>query len=93
VVSDAGATFYLVTDHGAERKRLVAVDLDQPGREHRREIIGEAPETLENACFFGGHFVCHYLKDAHSVLRVHAIDGSHVRDIPLPANACSSAPA
>jgi prolyl oligopeptidase len=84
VVSSAGSTFYLVTDYGAERKRLVAVDLDQPGRENWREIIGEAPDTLENACFFGGYFVCHYLKDAHSVLRVHAIDGSHVRDIPLP---------
>ena len=87
VVSNTGTTFYLVTDYGAERKRLVAVDLDQPGREYWREIIGEAPETLENACFFGGHFVCHYLKDAHSVLRVHAIDGRHVRDIPLPGNA------
>lgn len=87
VVSNAGATFYLVTDYGAERKRLVAVDLDQPGREHWREIISEAPETLENACFFGGYFVCHYLKDAQSVLRVHAIDGRHVHDIPLPANA------
>jgi prolyl oligopeptidase len=87
VVSNAGATFYLVTDYGAERRRLVAVDLDQPGRESWREIIGEAPETLENACFFGGHFVCHYLKDAQSMLRVHAIDGSHVHDIPLPANA------
>jgi prolyl oligopeptidase len=84
VVSNAGATFYLVTDCGAERRRLVAVDLDQPGREYWREIIGEAPETLENACFFGGHFVCHYLKDAQSVLRVHAIDGSHVHDTPLP---------
>ena len=86
VVSNVGATFYLVTDYGAERKRLVAVDLDEPGRENWREIIAEAPETLENACFFGGHFVCHYLKDAQSVLRVHAIDGSHVRDIPLPGN-------
>ena len=84
VVSNAGSTFYLVTDHGAERRRLVAVDLDQPGRENWREIIAEAPETLQTAHFFGGYFVCHYLKDAQSVLRVHAIDGSHVRDIPLP---------
>ena len=42
VVSNAGETFYLVTDYGAERKRLVAVDLDQPDREYWREIIGEA---------------------------------------------------
>jgi prolyl oligopeptidase len=84
VVTNAGSTFYLVTDYGAERKRLVAVDLNQPGRENWREVIGETPDTLQNAYFLGGYFVCHYLRDAHSVLRVHAIDGGHVRDIPLP---------
>jgi prolyl oligopeptidase len=84
VVSNAGAIFYLVTDYGAERKRLVAVDLGKPGRENWREVIGETPDTLQTAWLLGGHFVCHYLRDAHSVLRVHAADGSHVRDIPLP---------
>jgi len=89
-VTNVGTTFYLVTDYGAERKRLVAVDLNQPGRDNWREVIGEGPDTLENVSFFGGHFVCHYLKDAHSVLRVHALDGSHVRDIPLPGIASLS---
>ena len=44
----------------------------------------ESGETLAEAYFFGGSFVCHYLRDAHSVLRVHELDGAHVRDIPLP---------
>jgi prolyl oligopeptidase len=83
-VTTAGTTFYLVTDYGAERKRLVAVDLDRPSRDDWREVIGETEETLQGVYFFGGHFVCHYLRDARSVLRVHAMDGSHVRDIPLP---------
>ncbi len=84
MVTSQGSTFYLVTDYRAARKRLVAVDLDRPGRENWREIIAEAPDTLLQARFLGGYFVCHYLKDAHSVLRVHALDGSYVRDIPLP---------
>jgi prolyl oligopeptidase len=83
VVTSEAATFYLVTDHGAERKRLVAVDLDQPGRESWREVIGETADTLQGAYFFGGHFVCHYLRDARSLLRVHDRDGRLVRDIPL----------
>ena len=83
-VTSEGPTFYLVTDYGAERKRLVAVDLDRPGREDWREVIGETADRLESARLFGGYFVCHYLRDAHSVLRVHGRDGSHVRDIPLP---------
>jgi prolyl oligopeptidase len=84
VVTTVGSTFYLVTDHGAERKRLVAVDLGQPGRENWHEVIGEAADTLLGAQYLGGHFVCHYLHDAHSVLRVYGAEGSFVRDIPLP---------
>jgi prolyl oligopeptidase len=84
VVTSSGTTFYLLTDYGAERKRLVAMDLDHPSRENWREIIGEAGETLEGAYFFGGHFICHYLRDAHSDLRVHALDGTFLRAIPLP---------
>jgi len=87
VVTNEGTTFYLMTDYHAERKRLMAVDLDQPGRENWREVIGETADTLESAWFFGGYFVCHYLRDAHSLLRVHARDGGHARDIPFPAYA------
>jgi prolyl oligopeptidase len=84
VVTSQGTTFYLLTDYGAERKRLVAADLGRPGRENWRQVIGETADTLEGVRFFGGHFVCHYLRDACSVVRVHDRTGSHVRDIPLP---------
>jgi prolyl oligopeptidase len=89
-VTNAGTTFYLVTDHDAERNRIVAVDLDRPDREHWREVVPEAAETLLEAHFYGGSFVCHYLRDAHSVLRVHALDGALVGDIPLPGIASLS---
>ena len=87
VVTNVGTTFYLLTDDQAERQRLVAVDLAAPGRPNWREVIPESGETLLEAHFFGGSFVCHYLRDAHSVLRVHALDGAHVRDIPVPGMA------
>ncbi len=84
-VSTDDSTFYLVTDYQAERKRLVSVALDQPGRQHWVEIVGERTDTLLAAFFFGGRFVCHYLRNAHSVLRVHEADGKFVAEIPLPA--------
>ncbi|HET9897429.1 MAG TPA: prolyl oligopeptidase family serine peptidase [Streptosporangiaceae bacterium] len=95
VVSTEGTTFFLVTDFQAERKRLVSVSLESPAREHWTEIIGQTDDTLLAAYFFGGRFVCHYLRNAHSVLRVHAVDGSLVREIPLPgyssiADACKT---
>ena len=84
VVTAIGTTLYLVTDHQSERNRLVAVDLERPDRRHWREIVGPAADTLIAAHFFGGYLVCHYLRDAHSVLTVHELDGAFVRDIELP---------
>jgi prolyl oligopeptidase len=84
LVSTKESTFYLVTDYQAERKRLVAVTLDEPGRQHWTEIVGQGPDTLLAAYFFGGRFVCHYLRKAHSILAVYEADGSFVREIPLP---------
>jgi prolyl oligopeptidase len=83
VVTTRGSVAYLVTDYQAERKRLVAVDLDRPERAHWTEIVGERADTLLGAYFFGGRFVCHYLRDACSVLRVHEADGREAGEIPI----------
>jgi prolyl oligopeptidase len=85
VITSEGTTFYLLTDDGADRRRIVAVDLERPERQHWREVLPEADETLLEAHFFGGRLVCHYLRDACSLLRVAELDGAFVRDIPLPA--------
>jgi prolyl oligopeptidase len=49
-----------------------------------REIVSPCADTLLEAHFFGGRLVCHYLRDACSRLRVFDLDGSFVREIPLP---------
>ena len=91
VVTSVGTTFCRVTDHDAERRRLVAADVESAGRGNWREVIGESDGTLESACHYGGRLVRHYLRDARSVLRVHALDGSYLRDIPLPGLASLAA--
>jgi prolyl oligopeptidase len=85
VVGSQDTTFYLVTDFLAERKRLVAVELDRPDRQHWTEIVGQTPDTLLAGYQFGGKFVCHYLRDAYSVLRVHDLDGGNGQQLDLPA--------
>jgi prolyl oligopeptidase len=84
VVGTEGTTFYLVTDHLAERKRLVAAELDRPDRENWVEVIGQRQDTLLAAYKFGGKFVCHYLRDAHSVLLARDADGGNGREIAVP---------
>jgi prolyl oligopeptidase len=92
LVSSKDTTFYLVTDHQAERKRLVAVDLAQPDREHWTQIIAEAPDTLLAGYKFGDKFVCHYLRSACSVLKVYGTDGGDPLEVALPGH-CSVADA
>jgi prolyl oligopeptidase len=85
VVTTVGTTFFLVTDDGAERRRLVAVDLDDPGRGNWREVVGQKDAVLLGACHCGGRLVCHYLSDACSRLSVFDFEGNAVRDLAVPA--------
>ena len=84
VAAGLGGTFYLLTDAGADRRRIVAVDAARPAEQHWREVVPQAAQTLLQAHLFGGRLVCHYLRDACSLLRVFELDGSFVRDIPMP---------
>ncbi len=90
-VANVGSTFYLLTDYRAERHRIVAVDLENPGREQWQEVIPESTALLRAARHCSDLLVCHYLKDACSRLAVFGFDGSHVRDAPVPG--VSSLPA
>ncbi len=84
VVNTVGTTFFLVTDDRAERGRLVAADLDHPEREAWQEVVGEREALLLGARNCGGRLVCHHLQDACSRLSVFELDGTLVRELPLP---------
>jgi prolyl oligopeptidase len=84
VVANVGSTFVVLTDDSATRGRIVSIELGNPDRPYWKEVVPEQPETLLEAHFCGGKLLCHYLRHAHSVLRVHELDGTYVRDIPLP---------
>jgi prolyl oligopeptidase len=93
VVGSSGPVFYVLTDDIADRRRIVAIDArDAPGAgvsrgaalPGAREVIPESADTLLEAHMFGGRLVCHYLRDACSLLRVFELDGTCVRDIPVP---------
>ncbi len=85
VVATRDDTFYVLTDDAADRSRIVAVPAGDPARPNWRDVIPESPDTLLEAHLFGGRLVCHYLRDACSVLRVFQLDGSPAGQIPVPA--------
>ena len=85
VITNVGSRFFLLTDDRAERGRVVAVDLDHPEREAWQEVVGEREALLLGARNCGGRLVCHHLQDACSRLSVFELDGSPVRELPLPS--------
>ena len=79
-----GPVFWLRTNDGAPKNRVIAIDTINPSREHWREIIPEAAETLESVSVIGEKFIADYLKDASTRLKVFGLDGAFERDVELP---------
>jgi prolyl oligopeptidase len=84
IVAAQDGVFYLLTDDGADRGRIIAVPADRPARANWHEVVPESADTLLEAHLFGGRLVCHYLRDACSVLRVFGLDGSPAGEIAVP---------
>ncbi|HYH63711.1 MAG TPA: prolyl oligopeptidase family serine peptidase [Urbifossiella sp.] len=79
-----GPVFYFQTDHNAPKYQVVAIDTRSPDPKGWKTIIPEAAEVLEGVDLVGNLFVCSYLKDARTVVKVNSMTGAHVRDVDLP---------
>jgi prolyl oligopeptidase len=78
--------FYVHTNEGAPRYRVLKVDPKRPERAAWKEILPERPDaTLENVSLVGGKLSLLYLKDVISQIELRTLDGKLDRVIPLPA--------
>ncbi len=84
LIGNEGKTFWIQTDLKAPRGRVIAIDITQPGREYWQEIIPETPDTLQSVSLINHQFVANYLQDAHTVIKIMALDGSNTQEIALP---------
>jgi prolyl oligopeptidase len=79
-----GPVFWFQTDKDAPRSRVIAIDTRQPEPSRWREVIPQAAENLEGVSVVGDRFFASYLKDAHTQIKVFALDGNLEREIALP---------
>jgi prolyl oligopeptidase len=79
-----GAAWWVLTDKGAPKKRIVKIDLGDPRPEAWQEIVPEAEHSIEDASVVGDRLVIHYLRRSHSYVRLFHLDGRHDRDLQLP---------
>ncbi|MDQ3170870.1 MAG: prolyl oligopeptidase family serine peptidase [Acidobacteriota bacterium] len=86
VVGNDADTFYVRTNNGAPRARLVAVDLDSPAPSAWKTLIGEPDgrDVLANVSMVGDKFLAVFRTHAQERARVYRRDGTHERDVELP---------
>lgn len=76
-----GTTLYLVTNSQAPRYRVVAMDALTGTM---TELVAEGADTITGAALVGDRLVVETLADAKSRVRLHALDGTALGDVPLP---------
>jgi len=83
-IDNDGTVFWFKTDLGSPKNRVVAVDTANPARANWKELIPEVTATLQSVSTVGGKFIARYLKDAQSKVHLFNLDGTILREIPLP---------
>ncbi|EDY15926.1 Prolyl oligopeptidase [Chthoniobacter flavus Ellin428] len=90
-IDNIGPVFYFKTDLDASRGRVIAIDTAHPQRNRWVEVIPqEKVDALEGVSVVHDQFICTYLHDAHSVVRLfnaEATDGpaKFLRELALPS--------
>jgi prolyl oligopeptidase len=75
----------LLTNDGASRYRLLAVDYTHASRDAWTEVVGERDDVLFDVAVSRDSIVLGYLRDASTRLERFALDGSPIGPIALPA--------
>ncbi|HVR72467.1 MAG TPA: prolyl oligopeptidase family serine peptidase [Vicinamibacteria bacterium] len=78
--------FYVLTNEGAPRFRVMRTEAARPERAAWVEVVPERKDAvIEEFRVLGGHLVLGYLENAASRLEVLTLEGRSVREVPLPA--------
>jgi len=83
-VGAADSRFFVRTDDGAERSRIVAIDPGKPEKQQWREVVPEGKATLQAANVVNRQLIVQRLRDARSQVQVYDLKGKRLREIPLP---------
>ena len=83
VIGNVGSTLYVMTDDGAPRYKIVAIELSKPDPAQWRTVVAESADTLDSVSLVGGQLVAEYLHDAHSAVRRYTPEGKLLGEVQL----------
>ncbi len=86
VVDNEGDRFFVVTNQGAPRNRLVAIRKGQAEPASWTEIIPQAKgrDVLESVSLVGNRFIATWMRDAHSAVEFYDLKGKKTGTLALP---------
>jgi prolyl oligopeptidase len=83
-VGNQGTKFFFLTDLEAPTKRIVAMDVDAPGREHVVEIVPAGEGTIDAASMLSERLIVQSLVDVLPQVRVFDLSGKQLGEVALP---------
>jgi prolyl oligopeptidase len=83
-IEAGGDRFYVLSNDGAPRFRVLSVDPRRPERKQWKEIVAESDATIEGMEVAGKHLVLSYLRNAASEVAVHRTDGKLAHKLEVP---------
>lgn len=83
-VQHLNGTLYVMTDDGAPKYHLIAIDLKNPAKENWKIILPEKNEVLTSISMIGNKIVANYMKDAHNVIQFYDLQGNYLYDLEMP---------
>jgi prolyl oligopeptidase len=84
--------FYVRTNDGAPRWRVMGVDPARPEREAWREVVPEGEGTLRGLEVVGGRLALAWMERAQSRLEIRDLEGRRLGDVALPGLGTASLP-
>ena len=83
VIATKGDSLYLFTDRGAPRRRLVVLDIRNPGVEQWRDVVPQTDDVIDQVYDMGGRFVVQFVRNVQNGIRVYERNGQRVRELPV----------
>ena len=84
IIGNDENTYYLLTNDDAPKNRVVAIDINQPDKNHWHEVINEQEGRITLVRKINNYFAVATLNDVNGELKIYKTDGTFVNKVPLP---------
>jgi prolyl oligopeptidase len=84
VIDNDGDVLIIMTNNGAPKNKVIAIDTKNPQKENWKTIIPESAEPLNGISIAGGKMFATYLKNASTLIKVYDMKGKFLQDLALP---------